>query len=66
MSGVLTRTVRIRRGIMHRLMGFERLYETTLTDGWQRVAYGRGDTPESSQQWARRNWDARFGEETES
>jgi hypothetical protein len=66
MSGLLTRTLRIRRGIIHRLMGFERLYETTLTDGWQRVAYGRGETSKTSQQWARRNWDAKFSKETES
>jgi hypothetical protein len=43
-------------------MGFERLYETELTDG-QRVVYGRGQTPKTSQQWAQRSWDAKFGKE---
>jgi hypothetical protein len=60
MSELLSRTERIRRRLIDRLMGFERLYETKVTDG-QRVAYGRGATPKTSQQWAQRNWDARFG-----
>jgi hypothetical protein len=60
MSELLVRTVRIRRRLIDRLIGFERLYETKVTDG-QRVAYGRGTTRETSKQWAQRTWDARFG-----
>jgi hypothetical protein len=57
MSELLSRTVRIKRRLIDRLMGFKRLYRTQLTDG-QRVAYGRGATPKTSQQRAQRNWDA--------
>ena len=48
MSELLSRTVRIKRRLIHRLMGFRRLYQTQLTDG-QRVAYGSGATPKTSQ-----------------
>ena len=65
MSELLVRTERIRRRLIERLIGFERLYETMVTDG-QRVAYGRGTTRETSKQWAQRTWDAKFGPETES
>ena len=57
MSELLSRTVRIKRRLIDRLMGFKRLYQTKLTDG-QRVAYGTGATPKTSQQRAQRNWDA--------
>ena len=60
MSELLSRTVRIKRRLIDRLMGFERLYQTKLTDG-QRVAYGRGETRKTSEQCAQRNWDASFG-----
>jgi hypothetical protein len=33
MSELLSRTVRIKRRLIDRLMGFERLYQTKLTDG---------------------------------
>ena len=59
------RTTRVRRGWLERLKGYERAYETELTDG-ERVAYGRGPTREASQQSAQRNWDAKFGVEVES
>jgi hypothetical protein len=57
MAELLSRTVRIKRSLIDRLMGFKRLYQTQLTDG-QRVAYGTGATPKTSQQRAQRNWDA--------
>ena len=57
MSELLSRTVRIKRRLIDRLMGFRRRYQTELTDG-KRVAYGKGATPKTSQQWAQRNWDA--------
>ena len=49
--------MRIKRRLIHRLMGFEHLYQTKLTDG-HHVAYGRGATPKASKQRAQRNWDA--------
>ena len=58
------RTTRVRRGWLDRLKGYERVYETKLTDG-ERVAYGRGPTREASQQSAKRNWDGKFGLEPE-
>jgi hypothetical protein len=60
MSELLSSTVRIKRRLIDRLMGFERLYQTKLTDGL-RVAYGRGAIRKISEQWAQQNWDARFG-----
>ena len=59
MPELISRTVRIRRGWLDRLRGFERLYETKVTDG-QSVTYGRGGTRESSEQAALRKWDAQF------
>jgi hypothetical protein len=53
------RTSRIRRGWLDRLKGFDRLYETKVTDG-ERVAYGRGPTREASEQSAQRNWEAKY------
>ena len=34
MPELVSRTVRIRRGLVDRLRGFERLYETKVTDGY--------------------------------
>ena len=51
MSELLSSTVRIKRRLIDRFMGFERLYQTKLTDG-QRVAYGRGATRKTSEQRA--------------
>jgi hypothetical protein len=65
MSELEFRTTRVRRVWLDRLKGYERVYETKLTDG-ERVAYGRGPTREASQQSAKRNWDAKFGLEPES
>jgi hypothetical protein len=60
-----SRTKRIRRGLLDRLKGFHRLYETKVTDG-ERVAFGRGPTPEASQEVAERNWVSKFGQEAEA
>ena len=57
MAELLSRTVRIKRRLIDRLIGIKCLYQTKLTDG-QRVAYGTGATPKTSQQRAQRNWDA--------
>jgi hypothetical protein len=53
------RTSRVRRGWLDRLKGYDRLYETKITDG-ERVAYGRGPSREASEQAAQRNWTAKF------
>jgi hypothetical protein len=53
------RTSRIRRGWLDRLKGYDRLYETKVTDG-ERAAYGRGASREASEQAALRNWNAKF------
>ena len=55
------RTSRVRRGWIDRLKGYDRLYETKVTDG-ERVAYGRGPSREASEQAALRNWNARFND----
>ena len=59
------RTRRIRRGWLDRLRGFDRLYQTEITDGLGRVAYGRGQTREVSEQSALRKWNAKFAQATE-
>lgn len=59
------RTRRIRRGWLDRLRGFDRLYQTDITDGLERVAYGRGQTREVSEQSALRKWNAKFAQATE-
>jgi hypothetical protein len=46
------------------LRGFDRLYQTDITDG-ERVAYGRGQTREVSEQSALRKWNAKFAQATE-
>ena len=44
MPELVSRTARIRRGLVHRLRDFEHLFETKMTDGY-REAFGRGTTP---------------------
>jgi hypothetical protein len=53
------RTCRVRRGWLDRVKGYDRLYETKLTDG-ERAAYGRGPSREASEEAALRNWNAKF------
>ena len=65
MRGLMQTTRRIRRGWPDRLKGYDRLFETELTDG-QHTVYGRGRTSEASQRSAQRNWEAEFGQEPES
>ena len=64
MSELVSRTVRIRRGFVDRLRGFDRLYETKITNGHV-VTYGRGATREASEQTAIRKWNAKFAQVTE-
>ena len=65
MRELVQKTRRIRRGWLDRLRGYDRLYETELTDG-QHTAYGRGPTPDASQKSALSYWEAKFGQEPES
>ena len=52
------RTSRVRRSLLERLRGYDRVYETKVTDG-ERAAYGRGASREASEQAALRNWNAK-------
>jgi hypothetical protein len=60
MLQLVVRTRRIHRGWVDRLRGFEKLYESKISDG-QRIIYGRGETRQSSEQAALRTWQAKFG-----
>lgn len=53
------KTSRVRRGWIDRLKGYDRLYESRLTDG-EHVAYGRGPSREASEEAALRNWNAKL------
>jgi hypothetical protein len=63
MPELVSRTARIRRGWLDRLIN-ERLYETKVTDGYHE-ATGRGATSHASEQAARRTWETKFGQATE-
>ena len=52
------RTLRVRRSWLERLRGYDRVYETEVTDG-ERAASGRGASREASEQAALRNWNAK-------
>ena len=52
------RTSRVRRSWLERLRGYDRVYETKITDG-ERAAHGRGASREASEQAALRNWNAK-------
>ena len=56
-----SKTKRVQRGWLDRLKGVDRLYQTTITDGY-REATGRGTTPDTSQRSAQRRWVTRFGQ----
>ena len=64
MPELVSRTLRIRRGWLERLRGFDHHYETKITDG-ERVKNGRGATREASERSALSKWDAQFGHATE-
>ena len=64
MPELVSQTMRIRRGWLDRLRGFQRLYETKVTDG-ESVTFGRGATRESSERAALGRWDTQFGHATE-
>jgi hypothetical protein len=60
MTDVVFKTWRARRNLVERLRGFDKAYETEISDG-ERTARGRGQTRRESQVAAQRNWIAQFG-----
>lgn len=62
MSQLLSRTRRIQRGLIDRVRGIERLYETKVTDGYREVT-GRGGTIDASKQAAQRKWETNYAEQ---
>ena len=66
MTDVVFRTWRAHRNLVERLKGFDKVYETEISDG-ERSARGRGRTKRESQVAAQRNWITQFGaNQTES
>ena len=55
MTELTCKTWRAHRNFLERLKGYEKIYETKLTDG-ERTARGRGRTREESLREAERNW----------
>jgi hypothetical protein len=55
MDELTYKTWRSRRNVFERLRGYDRIYETKITDG-ERTAYGRGPTRGDSLTDAERNW----------
>lgn len=55
MTELTAKTWRAHRNLLERLKGYEKIYETKLTDG-EKTAYGRGRTREESRRKAERNW----------
>ena len=62
MTELTAKTRRAHRNLLERLKGYEKIYETKLTDG-ERTAYGRGRTREASLREAERNWLEQFDDE---
>jgi hypothetical protein len=60
MATTTWRTKRAHRDWLERLQGFNRIYETKITDGY-REAIGRGATPEASEKSAQRTWERMAG-----
>lgn len=59
-----SKTWRAHRNMLERLMGYEKVYETELTDGLRSVR-GRGPTREASLAEAQRRWNNETDIETE-
>ena len=55
MTELTCKTWRAHRNFLERLKGYEKIYETKLTDG-ERTARGRGRTRQESLREAERNW----------
>ena len=55
MSELSVQTRRVRRNWIERLRGFDKAYETVVTDG-SREARGRGETKQQSLESAKQSW----------
>jgi hypothetical protein len=60
MADIVFKTWRAHRSLVDRLRGFDKVYETEISDG-ERSARGRGQTKRESQVAAQRSWIAQFG-----
>ena len=60
MTDVVFKTWRAHRNLVERLRGFDKVYETEISDG-ERSVRGRGRTKRESQVAAQRNWITQFG-----
>ena len=60
MTELVLRTWRAHRNLVERLRGFDKVYETAISDGLRSVR-GRGLTKRDSQIAAQGNWIAQFG-----
>jgi hypothetical protein len=60
MTEIVCKTWRAHRDLIERLRGFDRVYQTEISDG-RRSARGRGRTRRESEVAAQRNWIAQFG-----
>jgi hypothetical protein len=59
MTELMAKTWRAHRNFLERLKGYEKIYETKLTDG-EKTAHGRGRTRDESMRDAERNWVRQF------
>ena len=55
MSELTYKTWRAHRNLLERLSGYEKVYETEITDG-ERAARGRGRTKSEALERAKQNW----------
>ena len=65
MTEVVFRTWRAHRHLFERLRGLDKVYETEISDG-EHIARDRGETRQSSQLAAQRNWIAQYGGTTKN
>ena len=59
MTEFTAKTWRAHRNLLERLKGYEKIYETKLTDG-EKTTHGRGRTREESMREAERIWLEQF------
>jgi hypothetical protein len=59
MAEITAKTWRAHRNFLERLKGYEKIYETKISDG-ERAAHGRGPTRQESVREAERNWLRQF------
>jgi hypothetical protein len=62
MTELSVRTWRAHRNLIERIRGFDRVYETEISDG-VRSARGRAETREASRRAAEQNWLNQFAVE---